>query len=121
MNANDQEFLARKIRSEYTEKEGGAADELKALDKKVKRPANIFGYDFGSIGAIVMGAGMSLVMTDLGATLGIESTMTVGVIVGAVGLVMTVINYPIFKSILGARKKKFAGEIIELSDKIIKG
>lgn len=28
MNANDQEFLARKIRSEYTEKEGGAADEL---------------------------------------------------------------------------------------------
>ena len=66
MNKNDQEFLVQKIRTQYTEKEHTQLDALKQLDKKVKTPANVFAYIFGSIGAIVMGSGMSLVMTDLG-------------------------------------------------------
>lgn len=39
---------------------------LRELDAEAKRPANIFGYVFGSVGAMVMGAGMSLVMADIG-------------------------------------------------------
>lgn len=66
MNKNDQEFLVQKIRTQYTEKEHTGLDELKELDTKVKRPANVFAYIFGSISAIIMGAGMSLVMTDIG-------------------------------------------------------
>ena len=46
MNKNDQEFLVQKIRTQYTEKEHSALDELKELDKKVKKPANIFAYAF---------------------------------------------------------------------------
>ena len=64
MNRNDQEFLVQKIRTQYTEKEHTGLDELKELDTKVKRPANVFAYIFGSIGAVVMGSGMSLVMTE---------------------------------------------------------
>ena len=52
MNRNDQEFLVQKIRSEYIEKEITELDELRALDRKVKRPANVFGYVFGSISAV---------------------------------------------------------------------
>lgn len=62
MNKNDQEFLVQKIRTQYTEKEHTQLDSLKALDKKVKKPANIFAYTFGTIGALVMGSGMSLAM-----------------------------------------------------------
>ena len=69
MNKNDQEFLVQKIRTQYTEKEHTALDELKELDTKVKRPANVFASIFGSISALIMGAGMSLVMTDIGGTL----------------------------------------------------
>lgn len=65
MNKNDQEFLVQKIRSQYTEKESTELDALRALDTKVKRPANVFAYMFGSVSAIIMGAGMSLVMTDI--------------------------------------------------------
>ena len=65
MNRNDQDFLVQKIRTQYTEKEHTGLDELKELDTKVKRPANVFAYIFGSISAIIMGAGMSLVMTDI--------------------------------------------------------
>ena len=72
MNQNDQEFLVQKIRTQYTEKEHTQLDELKELDAEVKRPANVFAYAFGTVSAIVMGAGMSLVMTDVGSKIGIK-------------------------------------------------
>ena len=121
MNRNDQDFLVQKIRTQYTEKEHTGLDELKELDSKVKRPANVFAYIFGSISAIIMGGGMSLVMTDIGATVGIAEPMFPGIIIGIIGMFMAIINYPIYKGILGARRKKYANKIIALSDKIMKG
>ena len=119
MNKNDQNFLIQKIRTQYTEKEHTDLDELKKLDKKVKRPATVFAYVFGILGAIVMGSGMSLVMTDLAATLGLTAPMTSGIAIGVIGMVMVLVNYPIYKGILGSRRKKYADEIIVLSDKIM--
>ena len=119
MNRNDQEFIVQKIRTQYTEKESTELDELKALDAKVKRPANSFAYIFGSISAIIMGAGMSLVMTDIGATVGISNPMVPGIVIGVAGMVMAILNYPIYKRILSARRKKYAEKIIALSDKLM--
>ena len=121
MNKNDQQFMAQKIRTQYMEKTPSELDALRELDAKVKRPANVFAYVFGSIGAVVMGAGMSLVMTDLGTTLGLADSLIPGIAVGVVGMFMAIINYPIYKSILGSRRKKYADKIIALSDKIMKG
>lgn len=119
MKRNDQEFMVQEIRSKYVEKESTQLDELKALDKKVKRPAEVFAYIFGSLGAIVMGSGMSLIMTDIGDTLGIADPMLPGVAVGILGLIVCVINYPIFKKTLASRRNKFADKIIKLSDKLL--
>ena len=120
MNQNEKEFLVQKIRTQYTEKEHTQLDALKELDAKVKRPANIFGYTFGSISAIIMGSGMSLIMTDIGSIIGMENVMLPGIIIGVVGLVMALINYPVYKKILNSRRKKYAAEIIKLSDNIMK-
>jgi hypothetical protein len=119
MNRNDQEFIVQKIRTQYTEKESTDLDELKALDAKVKRPANNFAYIFGSISAVIMGAGMSLVMTDIGAIVGIDNPMVPGIMIGVAGMVMAILNYPIYKRILDARRKKYAEKIIALSDKLM--
>ena len=121
MNQNDQEFLVQKIRTQYTEKEHTQLDELKELDAKVKRPANVFAYIFGAISAIIMGCGMSLVMTDIGAQLGMTEATVPGIVIGVAGLVLAILNYPIHKSILASRKKKYADKIIALSDKLMKG
>ena len=118
MNKNDQEFLVQKIRSQYIEKESTELDALCALDAKVKQPANVFAYVFGSIAAIIMGAGMSLVMTDIGADIGVVEPMVPGIIVGIIGMLMVIANYPIYKRILSSRRKKYADKIIELSDKV---
>ena len=111
--------MAQKIRAQYMEKTPSELDALRELDAKVKRPANVFAYIFGSISAIVMGAGMSLVMTDIGSTIGMDSTMIPGIVIGALGLGMALLTYPMYKGILNSRKKKYGAEILTLSDKIM--
>ena len=126
MNKNDQDFLVQKIRTQYTDKENTQLDELKALDKKVKKPANVFAYTFGTIGSLVLGSGMSLAMNVIepGKYFGItisENMMLPGIITGLLGIAMVSVNYPIYKSILGARRNKYSDKIIALSDRIMEG
>ena len=118
MNDNSQNFMVEKIRTQYMEKESTELDALRKLDAKVKKPANIFAYVFGSLGAIVMGSGMSLIMTDIGFQIGMTEVMIPGIVIGLVGMFMVLVNYPIYKKFLGSRRKKYAKEIIALSDKI---
>ncbi len=119
MNRNDQQFMAQKIRTQYMEKQATELDELRALDTKVRRPANVFAYIFGSISAIIMGCGMSLVMTDIGAAIGLADALVPGIITGVIGMILAIVNYPIYKGILASRKKKYADKILELSEKIM--
>ena len=119
MNRNEQQAAA-KIREHYTEKQITDIDTLRELDAKVKRPANVFAYVFGSISAIIMGAGMSLIMTDLAEIIGLAvDPMIPGIVIGIVGMIMALLNYPMYKGILGSRKKKYGAEILKLSDKIM--
>ena len=111
--------MAQKIRAQYVEKQTGEIDALRALDAKVKRPANVFAYVFGSLSAIIMGAGMSLVMTDVGAAIGIADALVPGIAIGVLGLGMALLTYPIYKGILGSRKKKYAAQILKLSEQYL--
>ncbi|MBQ7923318.1 MAG: dihydropteridine reductase [Clostridia bacterium] len=119
MNRNDQQFIAQKIRTQYMEQQPSDLDELRRLDAEVKRPAHIFAYVFGSISAVIMGAGMSLVMTDIGATLGLANVMLPGIAIGIVGMAMAIANYPVYKGILVSRKAKYADQILALSERIM--
>ena len=121
MNRNEQQAAA-KIREHYTEKQITDLDTLRELDAKVKRPASVFAYVFGSISAIIMGAGMSLIMTDIAEKIGLGiDPMIPGIVIGIVGMIMALLNYPMYKGILGNRKKKYGAKILELSDKIMGG
>ena len=106
------------IRKKYMPHEATPLDELKALDAKVNRPANVFAYTYGSVSTIIMGAGMSLVMTDIGAVIGLTGAMIPGIVIGVVGMGMALSTYPIYKKILNNRKKKYAAQIMKLSEKI---
>ena len=119
MKNNEKNLIAQKIRAQYMESQPSDLEELRALDAEVKRPANIFAYVFGGLGAVIMGAGMSLVMTDIGTVLGVAGAMIPGIGIGIVGMVMAIINYPIYKNILAVRKAKYADEILALSERIM--
>ena len=106
-----------RIRASYVEKETTKFDELKQLDKKVKRPAQIFAYTYGSLSSLVLGTGMSLAMKIIGGTL--SFAMPLGIAVGVVGIGLVSSTYPLYKKILNDRKKKYAKQIFELSDSLL--
>ena len=115
----DKEFVVEKIRSQYMESEHTELDALKTLDAKVKKPAKVFGYIYGSIGAIVMGTGMSLVMTEIGDLLG-SLAIVAGITVGIVGIVLAALAYPIYNRVLKKQRQKIAPEILQLSGELLR-
>lgn len=121
MNHHDQEYLAQKIRAQYTQRQRTELDELKALDHKVKAPANGFAYVFGTVAALALGAGMSLVMTDIGGIIDLTDPMIPGLLIGIAGIFMAAVNYPIYRKILNGRRKKYAQQVIALSDRLAEG
>lgn len=119
MSASEMEIQVEQIRSQYEEKQPTDLDKLKALDAEVKRPANVFGYTYGAVSALIMGAGMSLVMTEIGSKL--KGLRTAGVLIGTVGMGMALSTATIYKKILNKRKNEYAPKIMELSEKALKG
>jgi len=111
---------AQKIRSQYTEKDDTRLDELRKLDAQVKRPANVFGYTFGSISAIVMGSGMSLVMTDIGGMIGLSEPLIPGIMAGIIGMIPMALAYPVYNRVLKKERQRIAPEILRLSDELLK-
>ena len=112
--SNKEKVMVEKIRAQYSVREMSKLDELKALDKRVKRPADVFAYIFGSIGALVLGSGMCLAMPEV-----IEGYMPLGICVGIVGIAMVSLNYFIHKGLISKRKKKYASRVFELSGEIL--
>ena len=116
--SNNEIKTIQKIKNSYAEHERTKLDELKALDKKVRRPAQVFSYVFGSIGSLVLGSGMCMAMKVI--LTGWQFVMPVGIAVGLVGIAMVSANYFIYKKMLKSRKKKYANEVLALSDEILK-
>ena len=73
----------------------------------------------GIIGALIMGTGMSLAMTEIGAALG-SLAMVLGIVVGVVGMVLVALAYPLYNRVLKKQREKIAPEILRLSDELLK-
>ena len=113
MNANEKKYVEKTLKN-YEEKEFTKLDELKTLDKKVRKGANVFSYVFGSVGALVLGFGMCVAMGII-----LEELMIAGIVVGLVGIAMVSLNYFIYKKMLASRKKKYAEQIKKLSAELL--
>lgn len=112
MNYNESKAV-EKIRAQYTAREVTPLDELKALDRRVKKPAEVFSYVFGILGTLVLGVGMCLAMKVIG------DMVLPGIVIGSVGIAMVCVNHLFYRAILSARKKKYAAEICERSDALL--
>ena len=122
-SAKEQAELKR-IREKYT---ASTEDEdkmtrLRRLDASVTNTAQAVALVFGIIGTLLLGLGMSLIMTELAEILGLSgnATMVVGIVVGVIGGVLASLAYPIYNVIVKAKRKKLAPEIIRLTDELMK-
>ena len=121
-SAKEQAELKR-IRDKYTaapEVEDKMA-RLRRLDASVTNTARAVALVFGAMGTLILGFGMSLIMTELAEILGIgDSAMILGITVGIFGGVLASLAYPIYNTIVKAKRKKLAPEIIRLADELMK-
>ena len=109
---NTDKIWAESIAKDYAPKDSSKIVALKKLDNRAKLPAIIFTYSCGIISALVFGTGMCMAMKVIG------NSMTLGIIIGIIGMSGFAVNYPVYKKMLAKGKAKYAYEIVELAREI---
>lgn len=94
---------------------------LRRLDRKVTSKATTAALTVGIIGTLILGTGMSLIMTELGALFGsFFLAIAVGLAMGIVGIFLVCLAYPIYNRTLQKGREKAAPEILRLTDELMK-
>ena len=107
------------IRKAYLPKEENKMETLRQLHSIPTQKAQSASIAAGVIGALILGTGMSLCMTELGAALG-NLAMVIGVIIGLTGMILIALAYPIYNRTLKKERERIAPEILRMTDELLK-
>lgn len=107
------------IRKQYLPKEEDKMDALRRLHAVPTQKAQAASLAAGILGVLILGTGMSLCMTKIGAALG-RFAMVLGILVGIVGIVLTALAYPIYNWVLKKHRARIAPEVLKLTDELMK-
>lgn len=120
-SAKEQAELKR-IRDKYVSKEEDKMERLRRLDRSVTQKAQTAALTLGIIGTLILGCGMSLVMTEISYELGLaaELSMIFGVITGVIGGIIAALAYPVYNFVIKRERKKVGPEILRLTDELMK-
>ena len=89
---------------------------LNKYEGSKKNKATIFGLSFGILGLLTFGGGMSLALTETSFAL----KYVLGSILGVIGIVIMIINDPLYKNIYQKNINKVLPKIEELNNEINK-
>ena len=120
-SAKEQDEIKR-IRQKYQVREDDGMSKLRKMDAMVSQKATVVSLAFGIVGALVMGSGMSFILTDLGAVLGMTGVVSivVGIIAGLFGIGFAALAYPAYNMVLKKERDKIAPEILRLTEELMK-
>ena len=107
------------IRQKYLPREEDKLEQLRRLHHSATKKAKASSIAVGVLGTLILGTGMSLCMTELGAALG-HLAMLIGILVGVLGLILVALAYPLYNSVLRSERRKIAPEILRLSEELLK-
>ena len=120
-SAEEQEEIKR-IRQKYQIQKEDEMDRLRKMDARVTQKATAISLVLGIIGALVMGMGMSLTMTEFGAIFGITGMagMVIGITIGVIGMILAAVAYPVYSKVQKKEREKIAPEILKLTEELMK-
>lgn len=120
-SAKEQDEIKR-IRQKYQIQEEDGINRLRRLDAEVTSKATAIALSIGIVGTLIMGTGMSLILSELSTLLGLAELtgMVVGIITGVLGIVMVVLAYPVYNKVIKKEREKIAPEILRLSEELMK-
>ena len=107
------------IRQKYLPKEEDKMEQLRRLHAIPGQKAQAAALSAGVAGTLIMGTGMSLVMTEIGDLLG-SLAIVAGITVGIVGIVLAALAYPVYNRVLKKQRQKIAPEILRLSEELLR-
>lgn len=117
-SAKEQSEVAS-IRKKYLPPEEDKMEQLRKLDRSTNQKAQAWAIAIGVVGALILGTGMSLCMTELSGFLG-GAAMFIGIPVGIVGLILVALAYPAYNRVLKKERQRIAPEILRLTDELMK-
>ena len=112
------------IRKKYEapKEEENKMERLRKLDAGVTNKATTMALILGIVGALLLGFGMSLAMSELNEMLGLGQglAMVVGIIVGIIGIALICVAYPVYNYVIKKERAKVAPEILRLTEELLK-
>lgn len=118
-SAQQQEEV-QNIRKKYLPPEEDKMERLRKLHHSATQKAQVWALVLGVVGALIMGTGMSLVMTDIGAVVGLNNALIPGIVIGVIGMIPVALAYPTYNRVLKKERQRIAPEILRLSDELMK-
>ena len=99
------------LRAQYATEEV-ALSRLRRLDARVRRLASAAAFLMGAAGVLLFGAGLSMVLAG--------DLLFGGSAVALLGALPVAAAYPVYERLLRHGKKKYAKEILQLSDALLR-
>ena len=120
-SAEEQDEI-RKIRKKYEFREEDPISRIRKLDNSVTQKATVISLVFGVVGVLIMGSGMSFIMTDLGSIIGMSGNIPwiLGMLTGVIGIILVALAYPMYNNVLKKEREKVASEILELTEELMR-
>lgn len=109
------------IRKKYLPEED-KMEQLRRLHNSATQKAQAWSIALGVIGALILGTGMSLAMTNLGEIFGSHRSlsMLIGIMIGIAGMILIALAYPVYNRVLKKERERIAPEILRLTDELMK-
>ena len=117
-SATQQEEI-KNIRKKYAPAEDDKMEQLRRLDRQVTQKAQTQAIVLGVVGAMILGLGMSIAMTEL-TGFPDRTAMLLGIPVGLVGIALIALAYPLYSRILKKERQRIAPEILRLTDELMR-
>lgn len=120
-SAAEQEEV-KQIRRKYEPQEETKMEKLRRLDAQVTKKPTMISIILGVVGALIMGTGMSISMTEFGNQVGLGGVfgMAVGIFIGILGIVLVCLAYPVYNHLIKKEREKIAPEILKLTEELMR-
>ncbi len=114
------EAIRKKYISDSTDSATYKLEQLLRLDRSVDKKALTLSLSVGIVSTLIMGSGMSFVMTDIGTNIGMTATTLPGILIGFIGVMGVIFTYPLYRRTIVKERKKLAPKILKLTDELSK-
>lgn len=104
----------QKIRKKYDTQDEDKLEQLRRLDRRATRRARLFTALFAVAGVLLFGIGLCCALVWK------EHMVWPGIPLGVAGIVMIAAAFPLYKCLVRRQREKFAPQILQLSDELLK-